>query len=97
MGRVRAACYSGDVDYATPEQTYSDRFVATPASVPDRTAGRLVLAILGCCAAIFLVACVRVFWFLLHFPVAETEVYKQSVAVIEASRDAQNLLGRGSR
>lgn len=95
MGRVRAACYSGDVDYATPEQTYSDRFVATPASVPDRTARRLVLIILGCCAAIFLGACVAGLLALLHFPIAETDVYNQSVAVTEASRDAQNLLGSG--
>jgi len=69
------------------------RSITTPRSTSDKSAERLVVAILGGCAAIILVTCAVILLVLLHFPVAETEVYKQSVAVVQASRDAQNLLG----
>ncbi len=77
------------MEYTSPEK------IAVASSTADESALRLVLAILGGCASIIFSACVAVLLVWLHFPIAETEAYKQSVMVAQASRDAQTLLGGG--
>jgi YD repeat-containing protein len=67
--------------------------VASPTS--DKSALRLVLIILGCSVAVILGSCVAILLAWLHFPISETEAYKESVVVAQASRDAQTLLGSG--
>lgn len=57
----------------------------------------LILKILVGCGASFVAFCLIAVLCFLHFPIAETDVYKSSLGLVDESREVQAILGSGIR